>query len=106
MCFQLDAGKIQKGEGGKERNCSFRRKYLSISKTEKAQRRRVTTIFTSFALSAPKANAESMQTESTLGEGSVTAAGAQLNCEHSNKSIGDCGKQGDLADRTAFTYDV
>lgn len=64
----------------------------------------------SFARSAPKANAESahasMQTESTLGEGCVTATGAGPNCEHSNKSIGDCGKQGDLADRTAFTYDV
>lgn len=57
--FQPDAGKIQKGEGEKERNCSFRRKYLSISKTKKAQRRRVTIIFTSFAHSAPKANAES-----------------------------------------------
>lgn len=45
---------------------------VSITKNEKAKRRRSTSIFTSFTLSAPETNAESapecMQTESTLGE--------------------------------------
>lgn len=87
VCFQPDAGKIQKGEGEKERNCSFQRKYLSISKTEKAQRRRVTTIFTSICTFSPKGKCFYADWVNLRWGLYYLATGAQLNCGHSNRRL-------------------